>query len=324
MKLTRSFRNCLTIIAALASVPLASADTFPARPVRLIVPFATGGTSDIVSRMLAKELSDEWKMSIVVDNRPGAGGILGSEIVARAAPDGYTLLMGTVATHGINASLYSKLPYDTVKDFDPVSLVASTPSVLMVHPSVPVSSVAEFIAYAKANPGKLNFGSSGNGSSHHLAGEMFNSEAGVKMVHVPYKGTAAAITDLLAGQIQLTIDTLPSAMPYVKSDKLKALGVTSTQRYRTLPDLPAIAESLPGYEIASWYGMLAPAGTPPDVIRKIGEDVGRIVRRTDFRDKLLAQGATPVGSTAEQFRTHIQNELAKWAKVVKSSGARVN
>ncbi len=303
---------------------IAAAQAFPSKPIRFIVPFAAGGTSDTVTRLISKELTEIWKVPVVVDNRPGAGGNVGSEIVAHSAPDGYTILMGTVATHGINNSLYAKMPYDPVKDFEPVSLVASTPSVLMVHPSVPVKSVADLVSYAKANPGKLNYGSSGNGSSHHLAGQMFASMAGVNMVHVPYKGTAAAITDLLAGQIQLTFDTLPSAMPHVKAGKLKPLAVTSAQRYPALPNLPTVADTLPGYEIGSWYGVLAPAGTPRDVVKKLSDDVAAVVRRPEMQEKLLAQGAKPVGSTSEQFAAHIQSELKKWSTVVKESGARVD
>jgi tripartite-type tricarboxylate transporter receptor subunit TctC len=319
-------RACMAATSLLLTLhgSFAAAQSYPSRPIRFVVPFAAGGTSDVVTRTIGRELSELWKVPVVIDNRPGAGGNIGSEVVAHSAPDGYTLLMGTVATHGINASLYSKLPFDAVKDFEPVTLVASTPSVLMVHSSVPANSVAELIAYAKSNPGMLNFGTSGNGSSHHLAGELFDSMAGVKMMHIPYKGTAAAITDLLVGQIQLTFDTLPSAMPYVKSGRLKALAVTSTQRYPALPNLPTISESLPGYEIGSWYGVLAPAGTPRDILKKVSDGIAAIVRRPEMREKLLAQGATPVGSTPEQFAAHIQRELKKWAVVVKDSGARVD
>lgn len=317
---------CTAAAACLAFAALpAHADTYPARPIRVIVPFAAAGTTDLVTRILAQELGTRWNVPIVVDNRPGAGGNIGSDAAAHAEPDGYTLLMGTVATHGINASLYKRMPYDPVKDFAPIGLVASTPSVLEVNPKVPVDSVAQFIDYLKANPGKLYFGSAGNGSSHHLAGELFDSMAGVKMVHVPYRGTAAAVTDLLAGQVQVIFDTLPSAMPYVKSGKLKALAVTSLQRDPALPDVPTLAESgLPGYEVGSWYGLLAPAGTPPDVVKKISTAVADIVHTPDTRRKLLELGATPVGNTPAQFADYIQREIAKWAVVVKASGAQVD
>jgi len=309
---------------AFSALP-AQAGTYPERPIRIIVPFAAAGTTDLVTRILAQELGTRWNVPIVVDNRPGAGGNIGSDAAAQAEPDGYTLLMGTVATHGINASLYKRMPYDPVKDFAPIGLVASTPSVLEVNPKVPVDSVAEFIDYLKANPGKLYFGSAGNGSSHHLAGELFDSMASVKMVHVPYRGTAAAVTDLLAGQVQVIFDTLPSAMPYVKSGKLKALAITSAQRDPALPDVPTLAESgLSGYEVGSWYGLLAPAGTPPEVVQKISTAVADIVRTPETRRKLLALGATPVGNTSAQFADYIRREIDKWAVVVKASGAQVD
>ena len=262
---------------------------------------------------------------MVVENRAGAGGNIGAEVVARAAPDGYTLLMGTVATHGINVSLYNKMAFDPVKDFEPVSLVASTPSVLAVNPALPVNSVQQFVAYLKARPGQLYFGSPGNGSSHHLAGELFNSMAGTKMVHVPYRGTAAAITDTISGQIHVIIDTLPSSMSFVKTGKLKVLAVTSTQRDPALPDLPTVAEAgVPGYEVGSWYGLLLPAGTPPAIVKKVSEDVAKIVHSPAIHAKLQAQGATPVGSTPAQFTAHIRKEIDKWSVVVKSSGAKVD
>ncbi|MGB3069224.1 MAG: tripartite tricarboxylate transporter substrate binding protein [Ottowia sp.] len=313
--------SCAAILA-MGSIAV-RADTFPSKPVRLIVPFAAGGTSDVVTRLIGDELAKTWKVPVIVDNRPGAGGNIGSDMVARATPDGYTLLMGTVATHGINASLYSRLPYNPVKDFEPVSLVASTPSLLMINPKLPVNSVAELVAYAKANPGKLNYGSAGNGSSHHLAGQLFESLAGAQMVHVPYKGTAAAITDLVAGQIQLTFDTLPSALPHVRAGTLRALAVTSRERYPTLPQLPTVASTVPNYEIESWYGVLAPAGTPGTIVTKLSTDIAAIVQQPGIREKLLNQGARAIGSTPQQFGVHIHSELKKWAAVVKDSGARI-
>jgi len=312
-----------TACLALLAQPTPAAQAYPTQPVRIVVPFAAAGTSDVVTRILSQPLGEAWKVAIVVDNRPGAGGNIGSDMVAKAAPDGYTMLMGTVATHGINASLYKQLSFDPVKDFAPVSLVASTPSVLMVNESLPVASVAELIAYAKEH--KLYFGSPGNGSSHHLAGELFNSMAGTKMTHVPYRGTAAAITDLIGNRIQVIFDTLPSALPHVKSGQLKALAVTSLQRDPALPDLPAIAEAgLPGYEVGSWYGLLMPAGTPPEVVEQAGRDVGRIVREPAVSARLQAQGATPVGSTPAEFAAHIRRELDKWAPIIKASGAQVD
>jgi tripartite-type tricarboxylate transporter receptor subunit TctC len=314
-----------TIAFGALTAGVARADDYPSHPIRIVVPFAAGGTSDLVTRILGQALGTALKVAVVVDNRPGAGGNIGSDLVAHAAPDGYTLLMGTVATHGINATLYKKMPFDPVEDFAPISLVASTPSVLEVNPSLPVKSVQDLIDYAKANPGKLYFGSAGNGSSHHLAGELFDSMAGVTMTHVPYRGTAAAVTDTIAGQVQVIFDTLPSAMPFVKSGQLRAIAVTSSRRDPALPNLPTLAESgLPGYEVGSWYGLLAPAGTPPAVVEKISKLVAQLVRRPDIKQKLLEQGATPVGDTPAEFTAHIASELKKWAPVVRASGAQVD
>jgi tripartite-type tricarboxylate transporter receptor subunit TctC len=319
------FGMASTIAFGALTVGVARADDYPSHPIRIVVPFAAGGTSDLVTRILGQALGTALKVAVVVDNRPGAGGNIGSDLVAHAAPDGYTLLMGTVATHGINATLYKKMPFDPVEDFAPISLVASTPSVLEVNPSLPVKSVQDLIDYAKANPGKLYFGSAGNGSSHHLAGELFDSMAGVKMTHVPYRGTAAAVTDTIAGQVQVIFDTLPSAMPFVKSGQLRAIAVTSSRRDPALPNLPTLAESgLPGYEVGSWYGLLAPAGTPPAVVEKISKLVAQLVRRPDIKQKLLEQGATPVGDTPAEFAAHIASELKKWAPVVRASGAQVD
>ena len=315
----------LACFSILMPVTSAGADAYPAKPIRLVVPFAAAGTSDVISRIMGQRLAERWNVAVVVENRAGAGGNIGSEVVAQSAPDGYTMLLGTVATHGINASLYKKLSFDPVRDFAPISLLASTPSVLMVNAALPVHSVQELIAYARANPGKLYFGSSGNGSSHHLAGELFNSMAGVKITHVPYRGTAAAQTDLMAGQIQVIFDTLPSAMPFIKSDKLRALAVTSTQRDPALPDLPTISEAgLPGYEVGSWYGLLFPAGVDPEIVKRANEEVVAVVRSPEVTQKFLELGATPVASTPEAFADFIRKELEKWAPVIKASGAIVD
>jgi len=313
------------VTGLLLFVPTISAQPYPAKPVRVVVPFAAGGTTDIVTRILAQRLTENWGQQLIVDNRAGAGGNIGSEIIATSPPDGYSILMATVATHGINASLYKKIPYDPIKDFSPITLVASTPSVLMVNPSVAANSVKQLISLAKAKPGQLNFGSPGNGSSHHLAGELFDSMAGVKMAHIPYKGTAAALIDLMAGQIQLTFDTLPSAMPYVKAKKLKALAVTSTKRTRSLSDLPTVSEAgVPGYEVTSWYGALAPAGTPTDIVKKLNADFVRTIHIPQVTEKMIEAGADPVANTPEQFAAFIRSELKKWAKVVQDCGARVD
>ena len=310
---------------SIAFVSSACAQDYPSKPLRIVVPFAAAGTSDLVSRIVGNELSILWDVPVVIDNRPGAGGNLGSDLVAKSQPDGYTMLMGTVATHAINATLFANITFDHIKDFEPVSLVASTPSVLEVNLNLPVNSVRELIAYVRANPGKLYFGSAGNGSSHHLAGELFNSMAGTKMTHVPYRGTAAALTDVVGGQIQVVFDTLPSSMPFIKANKLKVLAVTSLERDPALPDVPTVSESgLTGYEVGSWYGLLLPAGTPAPIALKISDAVAQIVRRPEVRAKFLALGATPVGNTPAEFTSHIRSETDKWSVIIKASGARVD
>lgn len=312
-------------VSALVCSFSAQAANYPSKPIRMIVPFAAGGTSDTIARLLSDKMSQQLNVPVVVENKAGAGGNIGSEIVARADADGYTMLMGTVATHGINASLYKSIPFDPVKDFKPITLIASTPSVLLVNPSVPASSVKQLIDYAKANPGKLNFGSSGNGSSHHLAGELFNSMAGTEMKHIPYRGTAAAQTDLIGGQIQVLFDTLPAAMPHVKGGKVKALAVSSPQRDPALPDLPSIAEAgVSGYEVGSWYGLLFPAGTSDEIVNRMSTVVTNIIKTPEVSDRLSALGATPVASTAPEFASHITKEQAKWAAVIQQAGARVD
>ena len=306
---------------AFAQAPAA----YPTKPIRLVVPFPAGGATDLLAREVSKHLTDAWGQSVVVDNRPGAGGNIGSELVAKSPPDGYTLEMGTVGTHAINASLYSKMPYDHVKDFVPVILVAGVPNVLVVNPSVPVNTVQELIAYAKANPGKLNFASSGSGTSIHLSGELFKVMAGVNMTHVPYKGSAPALAELIAGQVQLMFDNLPPSLPQIKAGKLRALAVTSARRAPALPDVPTVAEAgLPGFEASSWFGVLAPAGTPPAVVAKLNAEIAKWLMSPEAKEKLAGVGANIAGGTPEDFARHIQAETAKWAKVVKESGAKVD
>jgi len=310
---------------ALAAIAGAQAPAYPTKPIRLVVPFPAGGATDILAREVAKHLTDAWGQSVVVDNRPGAGGNIGSELVAKAAPDGYTLEMGTVGTHAINASLYSKMPYDHVRDFVPVILVAGVPNVLEVNPALPVNSVQELIAYAKANPGKLNFASSGSGTSIHLSGELFKVMAGVQMMHVPYKGSAPALQDLIGGQVQLMFDNLPPSLPQIKAGKLRALAVTSAARAPALPDTPTVAEAgLPGFEASSWFGVLAPAGTPPEIVNKLNAEIAKWLASPGAKEKLANVGANIAGGTPEDFARHIQAETAKWAKVVKESGAKVD
>ena len=308
-----------------ASASLAFAQDYPSKPVRMVVPFPPGGTTDILARAVGQKLSESWGQQVVIDNRPGAGGNIGTDIVAKSPADGYTLLMGTVGTHAINASLYGKLPFDPVKDFAPVTLVASVPNVLVVNSTVDSKSVKELIALAKSKPGQLAFASSGNGTSIHLAGELFKSMTGTAMLHIPYKGSAPAIAELLGGQTNMMFDNLPSAMPHIKSGRLRALAVTSVRRSPALPDIPTIAETgISGYEASSWFGVLAPAGTPKDIVAKIQGDIARALNAPEIKERLSGQGAEPVGNTPEQFAEHIKAESAKWARVVKDSGAKVD
>jgi tripartite-type tricarboxylate transporter receptor subunit TctC len=298
---------------------------YPNRTLRLVVPFPAGGTTDILARAAAQKLTESLGQSVVVDNRPGAAGNIGSDIVAKSVPDGYTLLMGTVGTHAINPSLYAKMPYDHVKDFMPVVLVAAVPNVLVVNPSLPVKSVSDLIKLAKAKPGEINFASSGSGTSIHLSGELFKTMAHVDMTHVPYKGSAPALTDLIGGQVQIMFDNLPSSLAQIKAGKLRAIAVTSQKRAPALPDVPTIAESgLPGFEATSWFGVLAPAGTPFPVVARINSEINKWLQTPEAREQLLAQGAAAAGGTPESFAAHIRAETDKWAKVVKESGAKVD
>jgi tripartite-type tricarboxylate transporter receptor subunit TctC len=298
---------------------------YPNRPIKLIVPFPAAGTTDILARAVAQKLTESMGQSVVVDNRPGAGGNIGADVVAKSAPDGYTLLMGTVGTHAINPALYAKMPYDHIKDFVPVVLVAGVPNVLVVNPALPVNSVADLIKLAKDKPGSVNFASSGSGTSIHLSGELFKTMAGVDMTHVPYKGSSPALTDLMGGQVQVMFDNLPSSLALIKSGKLRAIAVTSMTRAPALPNVPTLNESgLPGFEASSWFGVLAPAGTPAPVIAKINAEVNKWLQSSDAREKLLAQGAEAAGGSPEQFAAFIRSESDKWAKVVKASGAKVD
>ena len=322
---TPMLRTVMLVVAAMFAAPFVHAQApYPGKPVRIVVPFPAGGTTDILARAVAQKLTETGGQPVLVDNRPGAGGNIGAELVAKSAPDGYTLLMGTVGTHAINPGLYAKMPYDHQRDFAPVILVAGVPNVLVVNPAVPVNSVQELIAYAKANPGKLNFASSGSGTSIHLSGELFKTMSGVQMTHIPYKGSSPALTDLLGGQVQLMFDNLPSALPHIRAGKLRALAVTSAQRAPALPDVPTVAEAgLPGFEASSWFGLLAPAGTPKDIIAKLNAEVAKWLATPEARDKLTVQGANAVGNSPEEFTQFIAAETIKWQKVIKDSGAKV-
>lgn len=319
----------LTALALSVALPVAAlqahAQAYPSQPIKMIVPFTAGGTTDILARTIGQKLSEAWRQPVIVENRPGAGGNIGADAVAKAKPDGYTILMGTIGTQSINSSLYSKMPYDAANDFAPVTLVAVVPNVLVVHPSVNAKTVGELVALAKAKPGELNFASSSTGGSPHLSGEMFKQMTGANIVHVPYKGSAPALTDLLGGQVSLMFDNLPSALPHVKAGKLRALGVTSARRSPAAPDIPTIADSgVAGYEVDSWFGILVPAGTPKEIVNKLNVEVVRILNIPEVRQRLMEQGAEPVGGTPEQFAEHIRKETAKWARVVKASGAKVD
>jgi tripartite-type tricarboxylate transporter receptor subunit TctC len=289
----------------------------------MIVAYPPGGGTDIVGRMVALKLSGTLGQSVVVENRGGASGNIGTEIAARAAPDGYTVLMGNVAPNAINVSLFRGLPFDPVADFAPVSLVASTPNILVVHPSTAARTVGEVIALAKSRPGTLNFASAGVGSSSHLAGELFRVLAGADIVHVPYKGAGPALVDVLSGQVQLYFATMPAAMPHVKSGKLVPVAVTSARRSRAMPDAPTIAESgVAGYEASTWYGLLAPARTPAAAVARLNEGIVKILGDAALREKLADQGFEPVGDSPEEFAAYIKSEIAKWSKVIRDAGIR--
>lgn len=318
------------LMAALAAPGAFAQGSWPTKPVRIVVPFAPGGTTDILARAIAPELSKAFGQQFIVDNRAGAGGNVGAEMVSRAPGDGYTLLMGTVGTHGINRALYSKLPYDPIKDFVPITLVAGVPNVMVMNTekarSMGINNVRDFIQYGKANPGKLNMASSGNGTSIHLAGELFKSMAGVYMVHFPYRGSGPALLDMVGGNMDVMFDNLPSSMPQIKAGKLKAFAVTSSQRSSALPDVPTVEEAagLKGFEASSWFGLLAPAGTPMDIVNRIQQETAKALQTPDIREKLQAQGAIPGGNTPQEFAKHIEAEHKKWAEVVKASGAKVD
>lgn len=319
-------RLAVALSAALfAACPLAMAQPVIHKTLKIVVGFPPGGAADSVARLLAEQLQGSYAPVVIIDNRPGAGGNIGGQAAARAAGDGYTLFMGTVGTHAINEALYKKMPFDPVKDFAPLTRVANVPNLLVAHPSQPFKTVKEMMAYAKANPGKLAFGSGSNGSAGHLAGELFKVETGTDAVHVPFKGGAPATQALLAGDTQFMFDNLANAMAQVKAGKIKALAVTTAQRSSLVPDLPTMAEAgLPGFDISTWYGLFAPAGTPPSIVAKWNADVTKILTSPDVRAKLVADGADPSPDTPEQFKEFIAKELAKYARIVKASGAKVD
>ncbi|MEJ8840712.1 tripartite tricarboxylate transporter substrate binding protein [Ramlibacter sp. AN1133] len=313
----------LAALALAAATPFAAtAQAYPAKPITVIVPFAAGGTTDILARVIGQALTRDLGQSVIVDNRSGAGGNIGAQLAAKAPADGYTLFMGTVGTHAINQSLYKKMPFDPIKDFAPLTRVAMVPNLLVANPGKPYKTVKELIAYAQKNPGKVNFGSSGSGSSIHLSGELFNALAKVDMVHVPYKGSAPAVSDLIGGQIDIMFDNMPSAIQHVRAGKLRPLAVTTAKRSPELPDVPTIAEAgVPGYEATSWFGMFAPAGTPAPIVAKLNGALVKALADPQVKKKLAEQGAEPYSEKPEQFAEFIRQETAKWSKVVKDSGA---
>jgi tripartite-type tricarboxylate transporter receptor subunit TctC len=326
-------RDALAALGLPFIAPWARAQAaWPQRPVRIVVPFAAAGTTDILARALAPELQRVFGQPFVVDNKPGAGGNSGAAEVAKAVPDGHTLLMGTVGTQAINPALYPKMPYDAARDFAPITLVAGVPNVLVLNPAFAqryaINTVPDLVRALRANPGKFNMASSGNGTSIHLAGELFKSLTGTFMVHIPYRGSGPALMDLIGGSMDLMFDNLPSALPQIKSGKLKALAVTSAVRSAAVPDLPTVAEAggpaLKNYEASSWFGLLAPAGTPAEVVLRVQQESAKAMATPALKERLLAQGAIPGGNTPAEFARFIEAEVRKWAPVVKTSGARVD
>ncbi len=307
-----------------AFVPQALSQTYPVKPVRMVIPFPAGGTTDILARAIGQRLTEEWKQQVIIDNRPGGGANIGAEIAVKSPPDGYTLLMASTA-HSINASLYTGLSYDLIRDFTPVTLVAETGQVFVVHPSVPVKTVKEFVEYAKKRPGQLNYSSAGNGSLPHLAGELFRTRTSVNIVHVPYKGAPPAMTDLLAGHVALSFATAPSAVPHIKSGKLRALGVSTAKRMAALPEVPTISQSgVPDFEASNFFGLVGPPGMPTAIVDRLNAAVVRIVRSPAISKYMSEQGAEALTSTPAEYGAHLKSEVTKWAKVVKDSGAKID
>ena len=324
MRTTPILRTVLLVSMLCSVSAITYAQTWPAKPVRFVVPFPAGGSTDVVGRIIAEHLRQSLGHAFVIDTRAGAGGTTGSDVVAKAAPDGYTMLIGTSSTHAIAQSLYGKLPYDQVKDFAPVTLLGSATILLVVHPSVPAKTVAELIAFAKAKPETLNFASSGNGGVSHLTGEYFKSMAGIQMQHVPYKGDTPMITDLVAGRVSLAFGTAVAFLPYVQKNTLHALAVTNAKPSPVAPNLPTVAQTLPGFEALQWFGILMPAGTPAEIVNKLNAEIVKILRLPEVRERLQAMGIEIVGGSPAEFAAFMREETAKWGKIVKESGAKVD
>lgn len=323
MKLSYLLSNVVALCFAISAVlPAHAVDTYPSRSIRMIVPYTAGGNTDVLARLIAQRMSTSMGQQVVVENRPGGNTLIGTEAVARSASDGYTILLTTL-TFSVIPSLYEKLPFDPLNDFTPITLAVTLPNVLVIHPSVPADSIQSFIAYAKEHPDKLNYASTGSGTSPHLSMEMLKQMTGIRATHIPYKGGAQAITDLLGGQVQAQFIGLPVAMPMIASGKLRALGVTSKVRSQVAPTIPAIAETLSGYEINPWFGILGPAGMPPEISHKLQAEITRILQSDDMKEQLNRMGAEPVGSTSEQFASYLQAEIGRYAKLVKKGGVKL-
>lgn len=315
--------NATVLLLALLTSS-AVAQSYPTKPIRIIVAYTPAGTTDILARIIGQKMSENWGQPVIVENRAGAAGNIGTELAAKATPDGYTLIMGTAGTHGINVSLYRKLNWHSLRDFAPVSLVAMVPNIMVVNNSLPIKSVKDLIAYAKANPGKLSYGSPGNGSTAHLSMELFKSMTGTNLVHIPYKGSAGVLADVMGGQIAVTIDNMPVYLPQVKTGKIRALAVSPAKRSSAAPDIPTVAEAgVPGYDSGAWFGLLAPAGTPRAIVEKLSAETARILKLPDVSKRISELGAEPVGSTPAQFTALIKDEIAKWAKVIKDANVEL-
>ena len=312
------------LIIALSCAAANALAEYPDKPVKIIVPYPPGGTTDILARVIAQRLGERLKQSFIVENRGGASGAIGTQAVAKSPADGYTLCMGTIGTHGINSALFKNLPYDAVKDFAPITIVGITPNVLIVHPSVPAKNLQELLALARAKPGTLNFGSTSPGGSPHMAGELFKTMANIDIAHIPYKGAGPMLIDLIGGQIQMGFDNMPSSIGHIRSGKLRAIAVTTTKRWPGAPDVPTMAESgLPGYEVSAWFGLLAPAGTPKPVVDLLYKNIGDILKQPDMVKQLFELGAEPGGNTPEAFARYIAADVEKWTRVVAATGVKV-
>ena len=318
----KSYAACAGAVACLLAFA-GHAQQYPSKPVRIIVAFSPGGTNDILARLMGQKLTESLGQTMIVDNRAGAGGNIGTDMVAKSAPDGYTLLLGSTGPHTINPHLYPKMPYDTLKDFAPITLVASSSALLVLHPSIPANTVPQLIALAKAKTSRLNYASSGNGSSGHLAGELFKTMTGVNMTHIPYRGNGVAFTDLIAGQVDTMFANKPGSLPYVKMGKLKAIAITSRKRDPALPDLPTVAEFVAGFEASTWWGVLGPAGLPKDIVEKLNATIAKIVATNDVKERLVTLGADPVSTTPDEFMYLIRLELPKYGKIVQLAGMKL-